>query len=117
MEGPEGEMIRVTDVERTLIDSTVRPVYAGGVFEVLNAYRLARPRVSVNKLAATLKKLDYIYPYHQVIGFYLEKTGVYKETSIALLQKFDFKYDFYLTHGMKETAYSEKWRLYFPKGF
>jgi len=117
MEGPGGEMIRVSDVERTLVDAAVRPVYAGGVFEVLNAYKLACSKVSVNKLAATLKKLDYIYPYHQVVGFYLEKAGVYKESSIALLRKSDFKYDFYLMHQIKEKAYSEKWRLYFPKGF
>lgn len=117
MEGPEGETIRVTDVERTLIDATVRPVYAGGVYEVLNAYKIARGKVSVNKLAATLKKLDYIYPYHQVAGFYLERSGVYKESSIALLRKLDFKYDFYLMHDMKEMAYSERWRLHFPKGF
>jgi hypothetical protein len=32
--GPNGEKIRLTDVERTLIDITVRPEYAGGVFEV-----------------------------------------------------------------------------------
>jgi hypothetical protein len=82
----------------------------------LKAYKLARPKVSVNKLAATLKKLDYIYPYHQAIGFYLERAGVYTESSIALLRKFDFKYDFYLTHQIKEKAYSERWRLYFPKG-
>ena len=37
MEGPEGEAIRVTGVERTLIDAAVRPVYAGGVHEVLSA--------------------------------------------------------------------------------
>ena len=117
MDGPEGETIRVTDVERTLIDAAVRPVYAGGVFEVLNAYRLARPKVSVNKLAATLKKLDYIYPYHQVVGFYLEKAGGYSEKAIGLLRKFDLKYDFYLMHQIKEKAYSERWRLYFPKGF
>ncbi|MBL7154789.1 MAG: hypothetical protein ISS79_13825 [Phycisphaerae bacterium] len=117
MQGPEGETVRVTGVERTLIDAAVRPVYAGGVYEVLNAYRLAMEKVSVNKLAATVKKLDYIYPYHQVVGFYLEKAGVYKESSIALLRKFDFKYDFYLMHDMKETAYSERWRLHFPKGF
>ncbi len=116
MDSPEGARIRVTDVERTLIDVTVRPVYGGGAFEVLKAYKLARPKVSVNKLAATLKKLDYIYPYHQAIGFYLEKAGVYTESSIALLRKFDFKYDFYLTHQIKEKAYSERWRLYFPKG-
>lgn len=117
MQGSEGETIRVTGVERTLIDAAVRPVYAGGVYEVLNAYRLAREKVSVNKLRATLKKLDYIYPYHQVVGFYLEKAGVYKESSLALFQKEELRYDFYLMHQMKETEYSERWRLYFPKGF
>lgn len=117
MQGPEGETVRVTGVERTLIDAAVRPVYAGGVYEVLNAYRLAREKVSVNKLAATVKKLDYIYPYHQVVGFYLERAGVYKESSIALFQKHEFRYDFYLMHQMKETAYSKRWRLHFPKGF
>ena len=117
IEGPEGAQIRATNIERTLIDITVRPVYAGGVFEVLKAYRLAKGKVSVNKLAAMLKKLDYIYPYHQAIGFYLDKSGVYKESSIKLLRKFDMNYDFYLTYEMKDTSYSKKWRLYFPKGF
>ena len=116
MDSPEGGRIKVTDVERTLIDATVRPVYAGGPFEVLKAYKLARSKMSVNKLAATLKKLDYIYPYHQAVGFYLEKTGIYRESSIALLRKFDFRYNFYLSHQIKEKAYSERWRLYFPKG-
>jgi hypothetical protein len=116
MNGPEGEKIRVTDIERTLIDVTVRPIYAGGVFEVLRAYKLARPKVSINKLAATLKKLDYIYPYHQAVGFYLERAGVYRESSISLLKKFGFKYDFYLMHQIKEKEYSKRWHLYFPKG-
>jgi hypothetical protein len=115
-EGPEHTTVRVTDVERTLIDITVRPEYAGGVFEVLRAYRLARDRVSVNKLVATLRKLDYLYPYHQPIGFYLERAGVYKENSIGLLRRSEFKYDFYLMHQIKDKAYSDKWRLFFPKG-
>jgi len=115
-EGPEHTIVRVTDIERTLIDITVRPEYAGGVFEVLRAYSLARGRVSVNKLLATLRKLDYLYPYHQAIGFYLDRTGVYKERSIALLRRFDFKYNFYLMHQIRDKDYSEKWRLFFPKG-
>ena len=113
-----GEVIDVTDIERTLIDITVRPVYSGGVFEVLNAFRFAKERgVSINKLCAKLRKLNYVYPYHQAIGFYLEKSGVYSDSQINLLRKFDIKYNFYLAHQMKEMEYSRKWRLFFPKGF
>jgi len=115
--GPNGERIRLTDVERTLIDITVRPEYAGGVYEVLKAYRLARDKVSINRLVATLKKNNYIYPYHQAIGFYLDKAGVYKQSQLDLLTKLEMKYNFYLIHQMKDRDYSKKWRLYFPKGF
>jgi len=114
--GPDGSKVYVTNVERTLIDIAVRPVYSGGIFEVLKAYRLAQGKVSINKLTAMLERLNYIYPYYQVIGFYLEKAQVYKESQINLMQKFDMNYDFYLTHQMKNIDYSKKWRLYFPEG-
>jgi predicted transcriptional regulator of viral defense system len=117
IEGSKGERIYTTNIERTLIDITVRPEYAGGVFEVLKAYKLAKNKVSINKLAAMLKKISYTYPYHQAIGFYLERAGVYEESQIKLLTNFDMKYDFYLTHQMKEIDYSKRWRLFFPKGF
>ena len=115
--GPEDSKVRVTSIERTLIDIVVRPNYAGGVFEVLQAYRLAQERVSVNRLAAFLKKLDYLYPYHQAIGFYLDRAGTYKPSQIELLRKPAFEVDFFLCHGMEDTEYSREWRLYFPKGF
>jgi predicted transcriptional regulator of viral defense system len=34
-----GVKLRVTSIERTLIDIAVRPAYAGGPFQVLAAYR------------------------------------------------------------------------------
>lgn len=111
------ESIRVTGVERTLIDITVRPMYSGGIEEVLKAYVRAKDIVSVNKLKSVLSKLNLIYPYHQAIGFLLDHSGVYKEHQIALFEKLERKYDFYLTHQMGEMEYSEKWRLFYPKGF
>jgi len=113
---PSGAHLRVTNVERTLIDATVRPVYSGGIFEVLRAFEMARDRLSVNKLVAILRKLDYTYPYHQAIGFYLERAG-YKESQIELLRRFDMSFNFYLTYQMKDPDYNAKWRLFVPKGF
>jgi hypothetical protein len=110
--------LRVTGIERTLIDIAVRPMYAGGVAEVLKAYRQAVGRASLNRLAAILKKLGYVYPYHQAIGFYIELSGTYDAESIEQFrQKFTFENDFYLTYGMKQTQYVERWRLYVPSGF
>jgi len=116
LEGDRGEKLRTTDIERTLIDITVRPIYSGGVHEVLHAYRSAADRVSVNRLTALLSKLGYIYPYHQAIGFYLERAGSYRDAQVTLLERIEMNFDFYLTHQMKETEYSPRWRLYYPKG-
>lgn len=108
--------VRFTNIERTLVDIAVRPIYAGGVIEVLNAYRLAQGRVSVRRLAAAVEKLHYVYPYHQAIGFYLEQAG-YKSASVNLLRRFPIDFDFYLAHGMSEVRYVKDWRIYVPKDF
>ena len=106
--------IPVTNLERTLIDITVRPNYAGGVDAVLETYRNALPLLSMNKLIATLESLNYIYPYHQAIGFYLEKAG-YEGKKLEELRNKAMEFDFYLTYEMKEKKYSKQWKLYYPK--
>ena len=114
--GANGEMIKVAGLVRTLIDIAVRPFYAGGVYEVLGAYKRARGRFDVEQVAKMYRRLKYVYPYHQAIGFYLEKAG-YSGREIESMGPFQMKYDFYLTHQMKNPQYSPRWRLYFPKGF
>lgn len=110
--GEEGD---VTSLERTLIDIAVRPTYAGGVSEVLEAFQRARARVSVPTLVGTLKKLGYVYPYHQVIGFYMERAG-YEPEHLERLRELGLNIDFYLAYGMKERVYNPDWRLHVPEG-
>ncbi len=113
--GPLQEQLDVTSIERTLIDITVRPIYAGGVFQVVQAYKLAKDRVSVNTLIAVLRKLGYIYPYHQVIGFYMQRAG-YEEKRYQRLRSPGLNFDFYAAYGMKDSEFSREWRLHYPKG-
>lgn len=108
--------LRVTNIERTLIDAAVRPAYSGGVFEVAKAFELAKNVVSVNAMGAMLSKLRFTYPYHQAIGFYLERAG-YRASSLDLMRRFPMEFDFYLTHEMSATRYVPAWRLYVPEGF
>ncbi|WP_426329046.1 type IV toxin-antitoxin system AbiEi family antitoxin domain-containing protein [Pedobacter sp. R-06] len=104
-----------TDLEKTLIDCAVRPVYSGGVSEVLNAFEAAKDQLDVEKLVHYLGILNYKYPYRQAIGFYLERAG-YEDKQLRF---FDSKsdLDFYLTYEIKNKEYSHRWAIYYPKGF
>lgn len=112
----EENKIRVTSIERTLIDIVVRPDYAGGPAEILNIYKNAKLLVSVQKLINVLEQLDYKYPYHQSIGFYMEKAQ-YREEDIVLIDNLPKEVDFYLTYKMSSPKYSNKWKVFYPDIF
>lgn len=116
MRDPANERVDVTNLERTLVDIAVRPDYAGGVYQVLQAFRSARKQMSVNVMLATLKHLDYVYPYHQVLGFYMQRAG-YEESRLERLKKLPRRYDFYLAHDMRDKRLDPEWRLFYPAGF
>lgn len=108
--------IRYTDLERTMIDVVTRPFYAGGVAEVAKAFENAKGRLAVNKMSAMLKKMGFGYPYHQAIGYYLERSG-YKASLVDIFRHQPMVRDFYLTHGLDKTTYCREWRLHVPEGF
>jgi predicted transcriptional regulator of viral defense system len=112
-----GKNLRITNLERTLIDLTVRPIYSGGIFEVARAFEQAANQVSINRLCMYLRRLKFVYPYHQAIGFYMEHCGKYSATQLKLLRQFPMNFDFYLAHGLRDTHYVKNWRLHVPKGF
>lgn len=111
-----GLPIRYTDLERTMIDIVTRPFYAGGVAEVAKAFENAKGKLAVNKMSAMLKKMGFGYPYHQAIGYYLERAG-YKASLVDIFRRQSMVRDFYLTHGLDKTTYCSKWRLHVPEGF
>ena len=111
----QAHTLPVTGLERTLIDIVVRPAYAGGVTHLLDAFHGASQRVRIPELVATLRSLGYVYPYHQALGFLLERAGV-EPSRLAPLREMGLEFDFHLAHGMGEHDYDANWRLFYPKG-
>lgn len=113
-EDESGFPIRFTSLERTLVDISVRPIYADGVASVLSAFRVARERVSVGKLVQVIKKLDHAYPYHQAIGYYMQHAG-FPAHQLTGLKDFGLTFKFYLANEIKSPALDADWQLYVPR--
>lgn len=107
--------IPLTNIERTLIDIVVRPYYGGGPRNIVQAYKSAKGKFSIQELERALRELNYKYPYYQAIGFYLEMAKVYDDKSINRFQNFDkISFDFYLDYQIQNPLYNPKWRIFYP---
>jgi hypothetical protein len=105
----------MTCLERTLIDIVVRPRYAGGVFQVAQAFSQAAKEVDIPKLVSLLSRLNYRYPYHQGLGFYLEHAGI-NDSRLGQLRDLGLQFDFYLDYSMENPSFSKSWRVFYPLG-
>jgi hypothetical protein len=106
----------VTDIERTLIDCVVRPAYSGEVKTIIEAFSSARGKVDVAKMFNYLNQLNYIYPYHQSIGFFLEYTG-YSAKDWSLFDRLPKSINFYLDYNNTNKYLNRRWLVYIPDQF
>jgi len=114
LRAPDGAQVDSTGLERTLIDIVVRPAYAGGINRVFTAYKRAASKIDVHHMIALLRELGYAYPYHQSIGFLLERAGRPRR-DCEKFKDFGLEFDFFLDYCLKRPAYDRNWRLYYPR--
>lgn len=80
---------------------------------LLSAYRNAIDALDPLRLERILQLLGHAYSYHRAIGFLLETSG----HAPNIFERFrkNIRHKFYLTHRMKNPAYSAGWSLHYPK--
>lgn len=106
----------VTCCERALIDAVVSPQYNGGILSVFEFFRSAQKKINIAKLLEIYEQLDFIYPYSQSIGFFLDKAGL-KKYATAIYKAFPPVRTFYIDHNAKTSwSYDKKWMIYYPPG-
>ena len=111
--GPSGQPIRCTSLERTLIDCVVRPQYVGGITTLANALPKTIDQISTHKLVSLLAQTKYVYPYHQALGFLLQRAGM-SPTKLEPLRRLPKRFKFYLDYGMKRSLYDPEWQMHYP---
>ena len=111
------EGIRVSSLEKTIIDCIDNIDLAGGIEEVLNALEQIK-YVNENKLLEILKDINKMFLY-QKIGFLFElynnQLDLSKEFFDECKSHTSKKVNYFMQYEFKDTELSEKWNLIVPK--
>ena len=113
----EIEKVRVTSLERTIIDCIDNIDLAGGVDEILNALEQIKI-LDENKLLSVLKSYNQVLLY-QKVGYILEQFKNELMISDDFLKecqnKLTNQVKYFLQYDYKNIVYNRKWQLMAPK--
>lgn len=81
----------------------------------MEAFKNAITDIDFEKMINYLDIMNYKYPYHQSLGFYLERAGA-AASDLELFSSRGINFSFYLDYSMASTGFDESWRIFFPLG-
>lgn len=113
--------VRVSGIERSLMESIIRPNYSGGLENVMDAFENGKSiPVSLNKLSALFIKSEYIYPYLNAVLFFAKETGHNTDILKSKMNADYYKYNaeniiLPLDHQLINPQIDNIAKVYYPK--
>ena len=101
--------VRVTDMERTLIDGLSMPQYCGGIAEVVHAIAVAQDRLNLERLIDYALKLDAATAKR--LGWALERAGTHRKRLVPLQQVAVTGYSKVDPTGPRQGPYDRFWMI------
>ena len=112
----QANKIRVTNRERTLVDSIHRTDLSGGIEAVIHAIQVC-PSIDIKTICKYALALNISTLYGKV-GFLIEKCGAkagVEAEQLEPLRKHLSKYIPYLDENQKPARYNSRWHIMFPE--
>jgi len=104
--------LRCSSVERALVEMIVNVQYFKDAKHIIETFISIKEKIDVNTAYEVVEKFDFIYPYFQSVGFYLEEIGFTKKQLSKFKERVgDLK--FYTEKQKSQYTYNDYWQIYF----
>ena len=70
---------KVSSINRAFVEIISNIQYSKTPDDVISEFRTLKDKLNTNEIFNIIEKFDFIYPYYQLTGYYLEKIGFSKE--------------------------------------
>lgn len=70
---------KVSSINRAFVEIISNIQYSKTPYDVIGEFINLKDKLDINEIFKIIEKFDFIYPYYQLAGYYLEKIGFLKE--------------------------------------
>ncbi|UCG92256.1 MAG: hypothetical protein JSV97_00685 [candidate division WOR-3 bacterium] len=107
----QSEQVRVSNIERTIIDCLYRPKYCGGVMEIIKGLWIQKEKLEFNKLLDYLKKFNK-FVVNKRLGYILESLNLASINYLDQIREI-INDEYYLFDPLLSTekTYKNSWKL------
>ena len=103
--------IKVSSVSRALVEMVVNVQYFRNTKELISVFKKIKSNIDIDEVFDIVEKFDFIYPYHQSIGYILEKIG-FKREKLYKFKECVSKLNFYTDKKQDNYKYIAYWKMY-----
>ncbi len=102
----------VSSINRALVEMVVNIQYFNDFQTLVNIFKPIKERLNIKDIVTIIEKFDFIYPYYNSIGFFLEELGFTKDELSVIHQKIS-DLIFYTEKEKAHYQFNEYWKVYF----
>lgn len=103
---------RVSSVNRAFVEMITNVQYFQSSQNLIQVFKNIKNKLDIDKIYTIINKFDFIYPYFQLAGFYLEKIGFLK-TELTKFYNKKSELKFYTEKNKNQYEFDEYWNIYF----
>ncbi|MEA1915187.1 MAG: hypothetical protein U9N30_07705 [Campylobacterota bacterium] len=103
---------KVSSINRTFIEMIVNVQYFKSPKHLIDLFINLKDKIDPKRVCIIIENFDFIYPYQQLAGFYLEKVG-FSRKELTYFKKEVKKFKFYTQKAKSEYQYDSYWQIYY----
>lgn len=103
---------KMSSINRCFVEMTVNVQYFKSSLHIIEIFKPLKNVLNINQILLIIEKFDFIYPYYQLFGYFLEQIGFIKNELSFFKQKVG-KLKFYTDKQQETYFYNKYWQVYF----
>jgi len=103
---------KVSSINRVFVEMITNIHYFQSSQNLIQVFENIKNRLDIDKIYTIIEKFDFIYPYFQLAGFYLEQIGYSKDELSKYFAK-KSELNFYTEKNKNHHEFDEYWKIYF----